>query len=51
MKYLTRAKQIDGPVIIHTITQKGKGYEFAEENPNKYHGVVVQSIIEMEKLM
>ena len=35
----TKAKQIKGPVIIHTITQKGKGYEFAEKNPNKFHGV------------
>ncbi|MGL5067016.1 MAG: 1-deoxy-D-xylulose-5-phosphate synthase [Sarcina sp.] len=33
------AKGIDGPVVIHTITQKGKGYNFAEENPNKFHGV------------
>ena len=36
---LTKAKRINGPVIIHVITQKGKGYEFAEKNPNKYHGV------------
>lgn len=34
-----KAKQINGPVIIHTITQKGKGYVLAEENPNKFHGV------------
>lgn len=34
-----KAKQINGPVIIHTVTQKGKGYGLAEENPNKYHGV------------
>ena len=34
-----KAKQIKGPVIIHTITQKGKGYEYAEQNPNKFHGV------------
>ncbi|MEN8075640.1 1-deoxy-D-xylulose-5-phosphate synthase [Clostridioides difficile] len=35
----SKAKQINGPVIIHTVTQKGKGYEFAEKNPNKFHGV------------
>ena len=35
----SKAKSIKGPVIIHTITQKGKGYEFAEKNPNKFHGV------------
>lgn len=33
------AKSIDGPVIIHVVTNKGKGYDFAEKNPNKYHGV------------
>ena len=36
---LNVAKEIDGPVVIHTVTQKGKGYNFAEENPNKFHGV------------
>ena len=38
-KVLKRAKKIDGPVIIHTVTKKGKGYKFAEEEPEKYHGV------------
>lgn len=33
------AKNIKGPVLIHTITKKGKGYEKAEKNPGKYHGV------------
>jgi 1-deoxy-D-xylulose-5-phosphate synthase len=28
-----------GPVLIHTITQKGKGYKPAEESGDKYHGV------------
>ena len=36
---LNKAKEVDGPVIIHTITQKGKGYALAEESPMKYHGV------------
>ncbi|GKU24002.1 1-deoxy-D-xylulose-5-phosphate synthase [Clostridium folliculivorans] len=36
---LYKAKKSDGPVIIHTITQKGKGYNFAEENPNKFHSI------------
>ncbi|WMJ81866.1 1-deoxy-D-xylulose-5-phosphate synthase [Clostridium sp. MB40-C1] len=36
---LAMAKKINGPVIIHTITKKGKGYKFAEENPDKFHGV------------
>jgi 1-deoxy-D-xylulose-5-phosphate synthase len=38
-KVLSLAKSIDGPVIIHTLTQKGKGYNFAEKNPNKFHGI------------
>lgn len=27
-----------GPVIIHVITKKGKGYEIAERNPGRFHG-------------
>lgn len=30
---------IDGPVLIHVVTQKGKGYGPAEESIDKYHGV------------
>ena len=33
------AKTISGAVLIHVITKKGKGYKFAEENPEKFHGV------------
>lgn len=36
---LDKARKIKGPVIVHVITKKGKGYEFAEKNPNKFHGV------------
>jgi len=36
---LEKAKNIDGPVIIHTLTKKGKGYKCAEESPDIYHGV------------
>lgn len=35
---LNGAKQIKGPVLIHVITTKGKGYEFAEQNPKDFHG-------------
>ena len=31
------SRQIDGPVLIHILTKKGKGYKFAEENPDKFH--------------
>ncbi len=33
------AKKIKGPVIIHTLTKKGKGYTYAENNPEKFHGI------------
>jgi 1-deoxy-D-xylulose-5-phosphate synthase len=29
----------DGPILIHVVTQKGKGYKPAEESADKYHGV------------
>ena len=36
---LFRARNVDGPVIIHTITQKGRGYKYAEQNPSKFHSI------------
>lgn len=38
--YLLRvAKELDGPTLVHIITQKGKGYRPAETAPQDYHGV------------
>ena len=34
---LTKSKYVNGPVLIHVITKKGKGYKYAEENPDKFH--------------
>ena len=31
------SKELDGPVLIHVLTKKGKGYKPAEENPDKFH--------------
>lgn len=36
---LNRAKLVRGPVLVHTITKKGKGYKLAEKHPIVYHGV------------
>ena len=36
---LERAKQVKKPVLVHVITQKGKGYEPAEKNPDIFHGL------------
>lgn len=38
VEVLEVAKETPGPVIIHVITKKGKGYEPAEKSPNKFHG-------------
>jgi len=38
---LSNIKDIDGPVVLHVLTKKGKGYLPAEENPSRYHGVGV----------
>ena len=38
-KVLQKAQKVEGPVLIHVITQKGRGYEYAEQSPDKFHGV------------
>lgn len=34
---LTKVKDIDHPVVVHCCTVKGKGYSYAEKNPEKWH--------------
>ncbi len=36
---LRNIKALDGPMVLHVVTKKGKGYAPAEENPTLYHGV------------
>ncbi len=36
---LENITHMDGPVLMHVVTKKGKGYPPAEENPHIYHGV------------
>lgn len=36
---INRAKQHEGPILIHAITRKGMGYKYAEKNPEKFHGI------------
>ncbi|MBE0500053.1 MAG: 1-deoxy-D-xylulose-5-phosphate synthase [Desulfuromonadales bacterium] len=36
---LDNASRMDGPILVHVVTQKGKGYRPAEENPSLFHGV------------
>ncbi|MBI4364546.1 MAG: 1-deoxy-D-xylulose-5-phosphate synthase [Candidatus Latescibacteria bacterium] len=39
IEVLKQLKEVKGPVLLHTLTRKGKGYKFAEEDARKYHGV------------
>ena len=38
-KVFQEAKKLDHAVLIHVLTKKGKGYEPAEKNPARFHGV------------
>ncbi|MBN1775858.1 MAG: 1-deoxy-D-xylulose-5-phosphate synthase [Clostridiales bacterium] len=39
IKKIQTVQSIEEPVLIHICTRKGKGYEYAEELPDQYHGV------------
>jgi 1-deoxy-D-xylulose-5-phosphate synthase len=39
IEIFSNVKSLDGPVLVHIITTKGKGYEPAEQNPDQFHGV------------
>ena len=36
-RMLNISKQLEGPLLIHVLTKKGKGYKIAEENPDRFH--------------
>ncbi len=36
---LVRARDRQGPVLVHVLTQKGRGYKPAQEHSNKFHGI------------
>jgi 1-deoxy-D-xylulose-5-phosphate synthase len=38
-RVLVSAKKIKGPVLLHVLTTKGKGYKPAEDNPDRFHGI------------
>lgn len=38
-KAFQEARKIEGPVLLHVLTKKGKGYEPAETAPDKFHGI------------
>ena len=36
---INNVQNIPGPILVHVLTKKGKGYEPAEKNPSKFHGL------------
>ncbi len=47
---LKDSKNLTGPVLIHVITKKGKGYRIAENNPDKFHSISPFNITTGEKI-
>ncbi len=39
VKTLEQIKNLNGPILLHVLTQKGKGYEYAEQDAVLFHGV------------
>ncbi len=39
LSVLEDLKQIEGPILLHVMTKKGKGYQPAEDTPDKFHGI------------
>lgn len=39
IKNFENVRNLEGPVLVHVVTQKGKGYKFAEDNSPTYHGI------------
>ncbi len=38
MKLFNEAKRVEGPVVVHVLTQKGRGYAPASQHPDRFHG-------------
>jgi len=38
MRLFNEAKRVEGPVIVHVLTEKGRGYEPARKHPDQFHG-------------
>ncbi|MDP1737605.1 MAG: 1-deoxy-D-xylulose-5-phosphate synthase [Caulobacter sp.] len=47
---LRNAREINRPVLVHVVTQKGKGYAPAENAADKYHGVVKFNVVTGEQV-
>ena len=38
MKLFNEAKRVEGPVVVHVLTEKGRGYGPASSHPERFHG-------------
>lgn len=38
MKLFNEAKRVEGPVVVHVLTEKGRGYGPASDHPDRFHG-------------
>lgn len=47
---LNICKEQEGPILVHVLTKKGKGYKPAEVNPDKFHSTSKFNIVTGEKL-
>jgi len=45
-----KSTKYNGPILVHTVTKKGKGYKYAEDSGDKYHGVSKFNVITGEQL-
>lgn len=47
---LNNIKNLEGPILLHVTTKKGKGYKPAEDNPTAFHGVAPSSPVKTNNL-
>jgi 1-deoxy-D-xylulose-5-phosphate synthase len=39
IRTLQNVREMEGPILVHVVTTKGKGYPYAETEPLRYHGI------------
>ncbi|MFA5389198.1 MAG: 1-deoxy-D-xylulose-5-phosphate synthase [Candidatus Omnitrophota bacterium] len=50
IKTLKNIITLDGPILLHVVTKKGKGYSYAEKGPEKFHGISSFNVDTGEKI-
>lgn len=49
IEVLRNIKKMDGPILLHVRTEKGKGLKVAEDDPLKYHGITPQMVRKLDE--